>query len=104
MWLDLEINERRMVLTLRIMQDLKSPKTIWLKGIMFLGIAVVSSALLFLELPTFRVGLLLVLAIWGSCRAYYFAFYVIQHYIDSEFRFSGLGSFVVYALRKKFRF
>ncbi len=86
------------------MQGLKSPKAILFKGIMFLVIAIVSSVLLFLELQTFRVGLLLVLAIWGSCRAYYFAFYVIQHYIDPGFRFSGSGSFVVYALRKKSKF
>ena len=33
---------------------------------------------------------------WGFCRAYYFAFYVIEKYVDRRFRFSGLGSFVKY--------
>jgi len=27
---------------------------------------------------------------------YYFAFYVIQHYVDPAYRFSGLWSFVCY--------
>jgi hypothetical protein len=26
------------------------------------------------------------------CRFYYFAFYVIEHYVDPGYRFSGLGS------------
>ena len=35
-------------------------------------------------------ALLLALAIWAFCRAYYFAFYVIEHYIDPGFKFAGL--------------
>lgn len=38
-------------------------------------------------------AVLLALSIWGFCRAYYFAFYVIEKYVDPEFRFSGLLSF-----------
>ncbi len=83
------------------MQDLKSSKAMWFKGAGFLLIAIVSSALLIAETPKLRVGVLLALAIWASCRAYYFAFYVIQHYVDPSFRFSGLGSFIAYALRRK---
>jgi hypothetical protein len=83
------------------MQDLKSSKAIWFKGAAFALIAIISSVLLLVELPTFRVAVLLALALWASCRAYYFAFYVIQHYVDPGFRFSGLGSFLVYALRKR---
>ena len=48
-----------------------------------------------------RILLLLALCIWGFCRAYYFAFYVIQYYIDPTYRFAGLISFVRYALNKK---
>ena len=83
------------------MQDLKSSKAMWFKGTVFLLIAIASSVLLVLELPTVRVAVLLALAIWASCRAYYFAFYVIEHYVDPGFRFSGLGSFIVYVLRKR---
>ena len=32
----------------------------------------------------------------GVCRAYYFAFYVIERYADPSFKFSGLWSFVRY--------
>lgn len=85
------------------MRDLKTSKAIWFKGVIFLLIAVISTVLLLLEMPTLRVALLLGLALWASCRAYYFAFYVIEHYVDPEFRFSGLGSFIVYAWRKRSR-
>jgi len=85
------------------MRDLSSPKPMWFKAAAFLGIAVIASALLIAETPTLRTVVLLALAIWASCRAYYFAFYVVQHYIDPSFRFSGLGSFIVYAFRKRSR-
>jgi hypothetical protein len=35
----------------------------------------------------------------GFCRSYYFAFYVIERYVDPGYRFSGLGSFVLYVVR-----
>jgi len=86
---------------MNVMRDLKSSRAIWFKGIAFLLIAIVSCVLIVLETPTLQNIALLLLAIWASCRAYYFAFYVIQHYVDPEFRFSGLGSFVMYALRRR---
>ena len=83
------------------MQDLQNPKWMWLKGWLFLLIGLVAAALLLLEAPTWKTALLLALTVWALCRAYYFAFYVIEHYVDSRFRFSGLISFLRYALRKK---
>ena len=83
------------------MQDIKNPKLMWLKAIVFLMIGIASSALLLFESPTLRVGVLLAVTIWAFCRAYYFAFYVIEHYIDPGYRFSGLISFIAYALRKR---
>jgi len=53
-------------------------------------------ALLFLESPGVRTGTLLCLMIWAFCRAYYFAFYVIEHYTDGDFRYAGLLDFVRY--------
>jgi hypothetical protein len=38
-------------------------------------------------------------AVWGFCRSYYFAFYVIERYVDPGYRFSGLGSFLLYIVR-----
>jgi hypothetical protein len=78
------------------MKDLSDRKRIYLKGFLFLLIGVVSAALVLLETPTLRVAALLALMTWGFCRAYYFAFYVIEKYVDARFRFSGLGSFVKY--------
>lgn len=83
------------------MQDLGSSKAMWFKAVAFLAIAIIASALLIAEVPTVRTALLLGLVVWGSCRAYYFAFYVIEHYVDPGFRFSGLGSFIVYVWRKR---
>ena len=74
---------------------------IWLKGILLLAIGSVSAALIFMETPTLKLGILLALTIWGFCRAYYFAFYVIGRYVDSSYRFSGLSSFFVYCWRKR---
>jgi hypothetical protein len=53
-----------------------------------------------MEAPRWRVAFLLALAIWGFCRFYYFAFYVIQHYVDDGYRFSGLWSFARYLIRR----
>ena len=54
-----------------------------------------------MEAPNLKVAALLALMVWAFCRAYYFAFYVIEHYVDSSFKFSGLWSFARYLLRKK---
>jgi len=83
------------------MRDIKSPKIIWLKGIVFLLMGMAASALLVMEAPTLRVGILLAVTIWAFCRAYYFAFYVIERYVDPSYRFSGLISFLAYALRRR---
>lgn len=81
------------------MSDLKSPRLMYLKGALLLAIGIVSSVLLLLLAPDWRVALLLVLAVWAFCRAYYFAFYVIEHYIDGEYKFAGLVDFVRYLAR-----
>ena len=83
------------------MADLKSPLLIKLKGWLFLCIGLFASALLVLETQSTKIALLLCLAVWGFCRFYYFAFYVIEHYVDSGYRFSGLFSFAKYVLQRQ---
>ena len=78
------------------MRDLPSSRWMWVKAGLFLIIGVVSCGLILARLPDWRVALLLILAIWAFCRAYYFAFYVIEKYIDPSFRFSGLISVARY--------
>lgn len=83
------------------MKDLTDARWIKLKGILFLIIGVLSAALLVLENPSWRVGILLAITIWCFCRFYYFAFYVIEKYVDSQYRFSGLWSFARYFFKGK---
>lgn len=81
--------------------DLRNPKLIWLKGGLFLLLGTVAAGLLLLEAPSWRVALLLALTIWAFCRSYYFAFYVIEHYVDPSYKFAGLTSFLEYTLRRR---
>ncbi len=83
------------------MRDLSKPGAMWLKAILFVAIGATGFSLLILELGTWRGALLLVLTVWAFCRAYYFAFYVIEKYVDPTYRFSGLVSFVRYWLGRK---
>lgn len=81
------------------MTDIRNPTVIWIKGALFLVIGVLASVLLLLNAPQLSVAVLFILAVWSYCRFYYFAFYVIEHYVDSEYRFAGLLDFVRYAWR-----
>ncbi len=78
------------------MKDITNPRWITVKGVLFLIIGLLSSVLLVVEHPEARVALLLAIAVWSFCRAYYFAFYVIEHYVDPGYQFSGLWSFARY--------
>jgi hypothetical protein len=83
------------------MKDIKNHTVIWLKGALFLTLSAVSATLLLAEAATIKAAVLLALTVWGACRAYYFAFYVIEHYVDPGYRFSGLLSFARYVMRRK---
>jgi len=83
------------------MENLKSVKLIYLKGILFLLGGALASVILILDSPHLRTGALLVLAIWCFCRFYYFAFYVIERYVDPSYRFSGLWSFACYLFKRR---
>ena len=72
--------------------DLRNPRWMYLKAGLLLVIGVTSSALILLESPHGKTAVLLMLAIWSFARCYYFAFYVIEHYIDPSYRFAGLTS------------
>jgi hypothetical protein len=80
------------------MKELRSAGWIKIKGVLFLSVAILSAVLLVLEQPTAKVVLLLAISIWCFCRFYYFAFYVIERYVDPTYRYSGLGSLLAYFL------
>ena len=78
------------------MSDLKSKKLIYLKGFLFLAILGMSAGLIINEIPEWRIVVLLALMIWASARLYYFMFYVIEKYVDPNFKFASIYSFVKY--------
>ena len=80
------------------MGDIKSPALLYFKGALFVVLGLIACAAILLKYPDASLALLLAIAIWSFCRAYYFAFYVIQHYIDPTYKFAGLGSFVRYVM------
>lgn len=83
------------------MRDLQSTKAMWLKGWLFLLIGLMAAAILLIENWSWRTALLLALCVWGFCRAYYFAFYVIERWVEPGYKFSGLGHFLTYWCRRK---
>ena len=78
------------------MKDLTSVTWIKVKGGLFLLLGIAAAALLILENPGWKNAGLLALVIWCFCRFYYFTFYVIEKYVDSRYKFSGLWSFAKY--------
>jgi hypothetical protein len=83
------------------MADLTNPRVIKLKGILFLILGLLSSILLLAPALSVTNVTLLAITVWSFCRFYYFAFYVIEHYVDPSFRFSGLGSLLKYLLQRR---
>jgi hypothetical protein len=80
--------------------DLKDHRAIITKGFLFLCAGLMAAGLLLADHPDVRTALLLTICVWCFCRFYYFAFYVIQNYVDDGYRFAGLGSFVRYLWRR----
>ena len=78
------------------MSDLKNKKLIYLKGLLFLGILIISASLILLKLPKWEIFILLALTIWASARLYYFMFYVIENYVDPNYKFASIYSFIKY--------
>jgi hypothetical protein len=85
----------------KLQQDITNPGLIKLKGALFLLLAVLCSGLLLLQTPEVTSALLLAITVWAACRFYYFAFYVLHHYVDPEFRYSGLIALVRYLVRSR---
>lgn len=83
------------------MKDLTHPFWIKFKGFLFLFLGLMAAVMLVIDNPTWKDAGLLILAVWCFCRAYYFAFYVIEHYVDPAYKFSGLFSFLKYLLKHR---
>ena len=81
--------------------DIKDPRLLKLKGMLFLAIGLATAALLFFDSPSLRTVVLLAVCVWAFCRFYYFAFYVLQRYADTSFKYTGLTDLCLYLLGKK---
>ena len=84
----------------RLLKDINKVWLLYLKSFLLFLTGFISSILLVLFNFKVKNIVLLLLAIWGFCRAYYFAFYVIQHYVDPNYKFSGLIDFAKYSIKK----
>ena len=84
-----------------LLKDLKSKQAIYLKAILFLLILLLSMVLNLVsdELSLRIISMLLI--VWSSARIYYFMFYVIEHYVDKEFRFTGIYDLLRQLFKKK---
>ncbi len=80
------------------MADLKSSKLIYLKGFLLLAILASSASFIIFESPSWYIAILVGVTIWASARFYYFMFYVIEKYVDSNYKFAGILSFLKYIL------
>jgi hypothetical protein len=81
--------------------DITRPRVLYVKAMLFVIGGMLAVAIILVEHPSLKLAALLAVAVWCFARAYYFAFYVVQHYADPGYRFAGLGSFVLYLLRRR---
>ncbi|MGB0373218.1 MAG: hypothetical protein ACPGN3_17955 [Opitutales bacterium] len=85
---------------MKLSDDL-SAKWIYAKGAFFLIILIMSSVILMIEESKPLRFVTICTLVWSSARLYYFMFYVIEKYVDSAYRFSGVMSFIQYLMKKK---
>lgn len=82
------------------MKDL-TPRWIKVKAVLFLILGPLAVAMILFDNLDWKTAVLLAVAIWSFCRLYYFAFYVIEKYVDPAYKFSGLLSFLKYWFGRK---
>ena len=85
---------------MNVFGDLSSKRLIVFKGLLFLALGLTAAGLLLLERPDWRVAALLAVCVWAFCRFYYFAFYVIERWVDPLYRFTGLVDFAAWLVRR----
>ena len=83
------------------MRDLIDPRLMYLKAWLFLLAGCGAAALIVMESPSVRTVVLIGIVAWAFSRLYYFAFYVIEKYIDPGFRFAGVFSAIRYIAARR---
>jgi hypothetical protein len=82
-------------------RSISQPGLLYAKAILLLVLGLLSAALLILQSPSAFTIALIAISIWSFARVYYFAFYVVERYIDRSFRFSGLMSLAIYLFNRR---
>lgn len=86
---------------LRMDRDITDPRLLYFKGFLFVLLAAFAAGLIFIQSPRISTIALLLIVVWASARAYYFAFYVVEHYADPTFRYAGLRSILAYIIQRR---
>lgn len=87
--------------SMRLTDDLKDPSAVVAKGWLFLILGLLSAGILLAIEPNWQIALLLVISVWAFCRWYYFMFYVIERYVEPEFKFAGLGLAIRFLIARR---
>ncbi len=69
---------------MRLFDDIKSPALLYLKGGLFLLLALMAAVHAVLAESICLEIVFLGLCVWASCRFYYFLFYVLDHYLGGN--------------------
>ena len=86
---------------MKLGRDLTSHGWMVAKAVGFVMIGLAASALILLQMPRWDVAIYLAISIWAFARSYYFAFYVVEHYMDPNYRYAGLTSFLKYIWNRR---
>ncbi|MFD0893261.1 hypothetical protein KBB96_17710 [Luteolibacter ambystomatis] len=83
--------------------DITSPFVLKLKGALFAFLGLLAGIVLLAPVFSWQALGLFLISVWAFCRAYYFCFYVLHHYVDPSFRYAGMLDLMKKLLRIKKR-
>jgi hypothetical protein len=86
---------------LRGVREITSRSLLLTKAVLFVVLGAIAAGLLLARSPELASVLLLAICVWAFARAYYFLFYVIEHYVDPAFKYSGIGSALRYLVTRR---
>ena len=75
---------------MHITRNLTHPWLLGLKAALFVTVALISGAQVWLDAPSAGNAALLFVSGVACARAYYFLFYVLEHWVDASLRYNGL--------------
>ncbi len=84
-------------------QHITSPVLIIVKATLFVVLGTLAATLLVARDPTATTVSLVAVTTWAFARAYFFAFSVIEHYIDPGYRYAGLISTARWIVARAYR-